>query len=372
MGQDGNRRRSFNLDALEPAWGFPRRAGRGRTLIGVKGTLPFRSFAAAGIAATLGAACGCGQSGGTVDTRGLDAAEKRVAPRGTAGSSAAVVAVIGNNPVTWDDLRPFLGEAAGGEVLEELAAVWLLRARLAAMGEAVSREDILAEQRRIVGAMRASAGADEATVDELALRFRRARRLGPERYALLLERNAMLAKLNASSAALSNEEREIARAIRFGPRYRVRLLLLPTFQEISSARERIAASHEVGEAIAREALNSALNAELAPGGDVEPISPYDDQYPGALRSILARLAPGDLSPVIGLDGSYGLLVVREIIAGNAAPTGDELAQAEQDAREFKLRRLNQLTLRELLEGQGVGVLDPSLRWSWEARRAEGR
>lgn len=324
---------------------------------------------------------GCaGPSGGESsierDTAGLRESERSVRVARADSSrqpetdrTSLPAAVIGGETYTMSQIAPYLAEASGAQVLEELMVTRAAEAELARAGRMLTQADLENERAELARALGASgSGADpEQLVDSV----RRARGLGPERFALMVRRTAALRKLVSSEVTVADAEVALAHQVRHGPRRRVRMLM--------SATEREAAGYlaelSVLDAATRRArfielaMERSIDASGAAGGLLEPISVADPAYPLAVRTTIGSLQQGELSPVIALSPNYAIVLVEEVIADQGVPIDSVRATLADDLRRRQERLLMDRKARAIVEASGLTVIDPSLQWSWRTRES---
>lgn len=332
----------------------------------------------AGLALTLALGppgCSGTASSGTTEryvTRGLDASERSVSsstPSGPAAqpstSPGRPAATLNGEPIPHADLAPLLAEASGGQVLEELILDRLLNRECARAAIAVTDADIRAERDRLLEAFTGvTIARDENEAMRLLERVRSARGLGDRRFAALLRRNAMLRALVAPQVAITPAALQQARALRFGERYRVRLIVTTTAHDASQAIARLRA----GESFSALAAQISTDVSAVRGGVIDPINAADPEYPSAIRTALRNLKPGEPGIPIALDNAYAILLLDEIIPASAPA---DTAAAEEvlvaDVRIQQERLLMNQYARRLLSEARVTVLDREVDWSWQRR-----
>lgn len=309
------------------------------------------------------------------DTEGLRASERTVRPVQPAGRPAAAPAnpaspalVIAGQTLTMAEIAPYLAEAAGGQILEELLITRIAERDLARAGLMLTQADIDNERLELA---RALAGRDiPADPDQLIQSVRRARGLGEQRFALLVRRTAALRKLVASEVTVTDEEVALAHQVRHGPRYRVRLIMAATERDAAQTLAELRALDPVSRRarFIELAMDRSIDASSAAGGLLEPISPADPAYPAVVRSALTSLQPGDLSPVLALNPNYAIVLAEEIIPADGAPLHAVASALRDDLRRRQERLLMDRRAAAILEAGAPTILDPSLQWSWRARQ----
>jgi parvulin-like peptidyl-prolyl isomerase len=312
---------------------------------------------------------------------------KGLAPAAQGGTRPATagpeVALVRGSAVSLEEMRPLLMEAAGGLVLQELVLDRMLEERARRAGLAISDEDFQAERRSVVEAITRSAITDEAEAERLLESVRRSRGLGEERFARQLRRNALLRRL-IPPVQVGEEEARRAFDIRYGPRYRARVITAATDRQASALRERLAPffpptpAQDSGEAPAdlqeralrfgAAALEHSNDPSAERGGVLEPISPADPAWPASVCAQLPRMRPGELSPVLAVDNGFAILLLEAII-----PAQEMTYQAAAETLRLEVRqRLERLAMddlaRRLLAEADVRVIDPALAWSWRSAK----
>lgn len=330
---------------------------------------------------------GCEGGGGDFraqDTRGMDRAEARMVGSGsaagptgagvTAGAPSvaisATIGVVNGQVLTLEQMRPYLMEAGGAVAVEEMAMDRVLKQQFADAGLRLTSGEISAEEGKLIEALREAAGDDAARGEELLLRVRAARGLGPTRYAALLERNAMLRRMVRDEVTITPDQIEQGKQVRFGQRYRGRVLITRTEREASAARGQVVAAGSVQgmrEKMSELAAQSTLTSSSYPGGVTEPISAADTAYPGSLRTVIAKMQPGEVSPVIALEKGFAVFFLEEVLAGNSNPSSRDVEEVKRTLQNAAERIAMERKARLALDAAGVSIVEPGLRWTWENR-----
>jgi hypothetical protein len=280
-----------------------------------------------------------------------------------------VLATVDGRPVTLSDLRPALLEAAGAVALEEAILDRALDREVASAGLKVTEADIQRERDALAEALRRDARADPNDAERLIENVRRSRGLGETRFAAQLARTAKLRRLVAGTVNVSDEELRTAHEMRHGVAYRTRVIVAPTEREAAKIWSDLnqPGTGDLSTRFAEAAMKESKDPSAPRGGLLGPVSPSDPTYPAAIRSLLETQAPGTVSPVVGLERGFALVLVEERIEGD----GMTLEQSGPALREELTRRRERLAMddlaRRLLVGAKVVVQDRDLRWSWESR-----
>lgn len=310
---------------------------------------------------------GCGSPGGTV----ANSEDGRLVITGVRGdrTRAAIVgsstpATIDGVAVTWDELLPILSETAGGAALEEVVFDRLLEREARRAGISITKADTEREESLLAESIGRATGADDQTIGRLLSGVRESRGLGPGRYTALLVRTATLRRLVAGDVRVTNASVEQMYQIRYGERFRARLVTTGSEMTAELVRQRALGGEPFGE-IAAE-LSTDSSAER--GGVIEAISPADPTYPSGLRAALRALAPGELSPIIALDGGYAVVRLEERIEPDPVALASVREELEGAVR-LRQERLAMTSYGERLLGRAsVSVFDPHLSRSWRSRQ----
>jgi parvulin-like peptidyl-prolyl isomerase len=272
------------------------------------------------------------------------------------------VALVDGVGAPWEDLRPALLEAAGGEVLAE----WILQRRIeAALLEADRRlgpGDMEAEQRLLLEQL--APDPDEAA--RLLARLRDRRALGPVRYAALLRRNAGLRALVAEQVRVTPEDVRAAFDRVHGPRRQVRLIVVPDLGAAATIREAVVSE---GRRFADLAAERSTDLSAARGGLLEPFARLEPGLPESLRRAgFALDEPGEVSEPILLPEGVAIVQLVAETPGDGTEWEAGRAAAERQARLAAERVAMERLARDLTATASVTPLDPSMREAWQRRR----
>ncbi len=274
--------------------------------------------------------------------------------------ASSPVAYVAGEAVRGSDLTAGLYEAAGGEVLGEVVLGRLIERALSDRQLKVTQADVEKERSAVANELSADANEAQRLLD--ALRQRRG--LGETRFAALLQRNAGLRMLcNAVDGPISVPGPSVQKAYReqYGPTFRVRLITATTLADANDLRRRA----QGGEAFGELAAKHSTDASADRGGLLSPINPEDATYPSALRTVLTRLRPGEVSDVLALGETYAVLKLEEALPASPIVFADVEASLQEQVR----RRLERLRMeqqaRALVDHAQVVVLDPTLKPLWE-------
>jgi parvulin-like peptidyl-prolyl isomerase len=282
------------------------------------------------------------------------------------------VAVVGSRQVTWADLAGPLAEAAGGQVLEEVALGLALKDECARAGVSVGEEQVRAERALLGEQLTRTAGVEAGEAESLIERVRRSRGLGEARFRGLLERNAglrALVRAGRGDAPVNVTAEDLATAyeLKYGPRVKARMILVRSLERAAEAAARL----RNGEAFADVAMTTSIDPSAERGGLLDPFSLADQNYPVGVRRALEAAPAGKVSDPIavtwGREAGYVIVKKEGVQAADpSAPTRESAErELEREVRTVRERAQMEALARRLVRSAGVTVMDRSLDWSWE-------
>lgn len=281
-------------------------------------------------------------------------------------------AIVDGSPIGLDDLAPALAEAAGAQVLSDAILDRLLAAELKARGIKVSQANLEEERRLAIMAMADEAHIDEVQAGRLLEDLRRERGLGPRRFGALLTRNASLRLLVRETVTVSPQEVRRALDLAFGAGVRARIIVARSAEEAGDAGNRARraggdnpALAALAGAFADEASRVSIDPSGVRGGLLGRVHPDDDRIPAGVRTALASMRPGEVSPPIGVEGGFAVVLHEGIVPAAGEPTPQDADRARERLRRRKERQAMDRLAASLVAGARVTVFDESLRWSWE-------
>ncbi len=284
--------------------------------------------------------------------------------RPAALADAAPVAYVAGVAVSDAQLRPGLVEAAGAQVFSDAVIGRVVADRLAQLGIAITEQDRDAEVQRLAQTL----DDDPDTAARLLRELRTRRGLGDTRFAALVTRNAGLRALVRDRVVVGEPAVQQAYRLAYGRSVRVRLIVAPSLARATALRERASAPGASDADFARLAAEESTDASAAQGGLLSPLRPDDSSYPRSLRNAADRLAVGDVSPPIAIDGGFALLRCLERLPAQDVALDTVRPAIEAQVRRRAERVLMQQAARELVSGAEVVVLDPVLKAGWERER----
>lgn len=276
-----------------------------------------------------------------------------------------VVARIDSQPVTWSELDPLLAEASGGLILREFALDRALKAECEFKGIKVTDAEVAQERELLLSSIERDAAATPTDSGVLLESVRRSRGLGELRFNQLLARNARLRALVRSTVSVSEDDVEQALLIRYGERFRIRVIVTATQRDAIELRDELSKSPALNIAFSRAAAIKSIDASSVRGGLLEPISPADQLYPESIRKLFPALKSDAISPVVSVDKGFAMCILDSTVAATERPA-DAAQSASKEIRVRRERLAMEETARRLLARVEVAPLDPSLDWSWRA------
>lgn len=310
------------------------------------------------------------------DLRGVEAAERAARPDASSRPGpqpSAPAAIVNGQPIPWEELLGPLAEAAGGQVLQETILDRLLEEQARSRGITVSPDDIAAERALLTAAVSRDAQANPDNAERLLESVRRSRGLGEVRFAKLLHRNALMRRLVAPTIGIADEEVAQAFQMLHGPKYRARVITAPTRQQAAALRERaVAEPAAIRSNFIALAAAESTDPSSPRGGQIDPISPADPQYPATVRDAVLRLQPGEVSPVLAVDQGFAILLLEEAIPADNTTLEAVSDQIRAEVRIRRERLAMEELARRLLKSAQISIPDRSLDWSWRSVPAPGR
>lgn len=274
-------------------------------------------------------------------------------------------AYLNGKAVTQAELYRVLAPSYGGEALAEILLDRAVKQRLQQERITLRQTDLDAEKQRLL----ASLDADPDQAARLLREMRTQRGLDEKRFESMLRRNAGLRTMIRDQVTINEAAVSQAYTLRYGKRYRVRLIVTGSLDALTRARRQVLN----GASFTDLAIDLSTDISASQGGLLSPISPADPTYPKAIRDALPKLTTDTpakrLSPAIALDQGYALLWLEDIQTPGNAPTLDA-ARAELEAAvrsDLERVRMRQLA-RTLIEQTDVVVLDPLLDKAWKRQK----
>ncbi|MHC5022836.1 MAG: peptidylprolyl isomerase [Planctomycetota bacterium] len=269
---------------------------------------------------------------------------------------ARPAALVAGRAVTWGDLRPALNEIGGATALRDYILDRQLEAEIQRTGVIVTEADAAAEQRLLLDTLDVDPDRALRLLDQLRTR----QGLGPQRYALLLRRNAMLRALVRDQVTVSSASIDRMYEILHGARRQARLILVPSLSDARAVIDRL----DAGEPFAEIAVETSTDASAPRGGLLAPIARDDPTYPNAIRRTLWTLEPGAVSSPILVDGGYAVIQLAREVPWDGTEKQVVRPQLERAVRQSQERLLMDELARRLLRDVSVTIFDDALQESW--------
>lgn len=288
------------------------------------------------------------------------------------------LAYVNGEPIGREAMFGPMLEAAGGQVLAELLLDRMIRQQLQRRGIRMDDAALEAERQRVLESL--SPDEDEAV--RLLEELRQRRGLGEQRFHAFIHRNAALRELVSDRIEIEEDAVRHEYRLRHGERYRVRVLVVHSFDEASRLRRQ---ALENPGAFSDLAATHSTDISADRGGLLSPISPADTSYPESLREVLPRLAErveqGEqghegregraadrISDVIAVEGQFAVVKLEEKIEPEPVEFADVREGLVVEVRRRLERGHMRQLAREMLAEADVTVLDPALGRSWRQQR----
>ena len=300
------------------------------------------------------------QTGSTGSGFQTSSAGSDSSPRSAADAAGSPAAYMAGQPIRWGQLRPLFAEAIGGEVLSEVVLGRQVDRALERAGMQVTEADL----EREMDLLRAALDPDPNQAQRLINELRRREGLGPNRFEMMLRRNAGLRKLVQPEVTLSEEAIRRQYQLEYGPRYEVRLIVTDTFAAAGAVKRQLAA----GQSFIDLAVRHSVDESRRQGGYLGEISPVDASYPAAVRRQIERLGVGGVSDPIALQRGFAIVKVE----GVRPAEGVQLQQVREELTEAVRLQVEQMLMRQrartMLQQADPTILDPALKNSWDQQR----
>jgi len=275
-------------------------------------------------------------------------------------SRGAPVAYVQGRPIRWGELRPLLAEAAGGEVLIEVILAKQVDQAVRKAELAISQEDLDREMDRL----RTALADDPQQAQRLLNELRQRRGLGPQRFGMMLRRNAGLRKLVQPQVQISEEAIRRAYQLRYGPRFETRLIVTDTFARAGEVKRKLAA----GASFVDMAIEYSVDQSGRQGGYIGEVSPVDATYPLAIRQQLEQLEPGQVSDPIALESGFAIVKLER----KQPARGVQLEQVRESLAQRVRLQVEQMLMRQqaraMLERMDPTILDPAMKTSFDQQK----
>ncbi|MBS0196915.1 MAG: hypothetical protein JSR77_09165 [Planctomycetes bacterium] len=328
-----------------------------------------RSLKTTGVCGVLLALCSvsCGGSSRSELPNLAEPASQR--PAAARASSDKPLVLVDGVPIDAAAFDGRLHEAAGAVVLEEFVLDQKLSAACRDAGISIDKSKIDAERALLLANIGADAGVSEDQAGAMIDRFRKARGLGPGRYAALLARNASLRALVRQNGLVDDAAVNIGVTQELSAKVLARIFVA---QNDRTASEALAELQAIPQGPARSARFSAMAFQSSRdpssqrGGLFGPVDPTDPTLPSIIRTALSG-SPGTLSSLLALDSGFGFVLIEDQIAARPMPSGAELELVREKVRTRKEREAMDTLAANLTAAARVTVIDEPLRWSWDAR-----
>jgi len=290
-------------------------------------------------------------------------------PTGAAADDGDAVAIVNGHPLSREELVDILIDARGVEVLQQMIILQVAKQETRRRGIRVTQADVTVEFQTSLDRVAAEAGlAGEQATDENKREALKAvldeRGVSMSEFMIGMERNAHLRKLVEKDLRVTEETLREEFARTYGEKVLVRHIQLDRRDNagLNQATELIRRGSDFGE-IARRL---SKNPQTAPrGGEMEPFTFDDPDFPAALREIAFSLEPGEVSSPVLAGQFFHILKLERRIPPRNARFEDVRDEVEQNLRERAIPQAMAQLAVELYKQAKIKVVDSKLRPKYE-------
>lgn len=252
------------------------------------------------------------------------------------------------------DLHVVLLEMAGEAAIEEVV---LNRAvdREAARRGIIPSEETLARERTF---LTQSMNPDPDRAERLLATIQRTDGLGPERFAALLRRTAMLRAMIEHDVRLPPERVHSIWDAAHGPKRTSQVIATDQLALARDAHERL----RNGEAFDAVARDLSRDASAPDGGLLPAVSRLDPAWPEAFRAALFETPLGSVTATIAIENRFLLIKVLEDIPATGHSFEEGRDAAARAARRTHERILMDRLARTLVSSPPLTILDRAATW----------
>lgn len=252
------------------------------------------------------------------------------------------------------DLHVVLLEMAGEAAIEEVVLNRAVDGEASRRGITPTAGDLVQERTFLTQSM--SPNPDRA--ERLLQRIQRTDGLGPERFAALLRRTALLRAMVEGDVNLSPELVRSVWDAAHGPKRTSQVIATDQLSLAHDAHERL----RNGEAFGDVARAMSRDASASDGGRLPAVSRLDPAWPSAFRAALFETAPGSVSVTLAIENRFLLIKVLEDIPETGHSFEEGRDAAARAARRTQERILMDRLARSLVSSPSLTILDPAASW----------
>lgn len=303
-----------------------------------------------GVLLTAWALAGCEQAqpdpgpsaGPEMTSRPAPTTQPTTRPAGT----GEVIATVQGEPIYMDRLQAILVEDYGLAVARNLIALELVQQAAETKGISISDKDVQQEHERTLASMFASANSlqqRERLLDQLMQQ----NRLSRNQWRLIMERNALLRKVVADSVTVSDQEVNEEFGRRYGRKWIVRHIQVPT---LADAQEAIKKAKAPGMDFGALARQMSTNPDRANGGLIGAVTAKSTNLPAAVvQAATAMQKPGEVSDPIQVGNTFHVLHLDRIEEPTDVDKADVVDQIRADIADNKSRLIQKQTLQRMIQ-----------------------
>jgi len=288
----------------------------------------------------------------------------------------AAIAYVNGEPIDRRRLISLLLKGHGSGILEQLVVLTAAEQEAKTRGLSVTDEDVQREYESSLRALMSGARtrneddpldreAAEALLNDVLAR----RNISRTEYMLGMRRNAylralILANMNFSDEALDSEYNRAA-----GREYTIRHIQLASLSEATRVQEKLAGGADFAELARQFSVNRRTGAD---GGRLEPFTTNDRNVPGAVRRLVTRMEPGDVSNPVRTPEGYQIIKLVHRRDRPLAAVRQSREQVEKRLRERITKPAMQALYQSLFARADIRINDPVLQEAFERKHGERR
>ncbi|MDY7011348.1 MAG: peptidylprolyl isomerase [Planctomycetota bacterium] len=278
---------------------------------------------------------------------------------------AAVMATVNGKPVHMEDLYIPLIEAQGLRIAEILIVNKLVAQEAERVNIIVDNKDVAAENNHALqGVIGEQLAPDQRGV---ALeKLLRQRGITKRLWTTIMRRNAILRKMVAGKAVVSEAMIETEFARLYGEKVRISHIQLPSLTEAEKIIKMLKEGNDFAY-LARRYSTSTTTARQ--GGTLPQFSRENPAIPRAIRDTAFALKTGQISGIVQVGNEFHVLKLHQRITPPAADFQAVRGKIILALKEHLIERLKIEKLAELRRKTNVEYVNPTLRQ--EANRPPG-
>ncbi|MCK4624491.1 MAG: peptidylprolyl isomerase [Phycisphaerae bacterium] len=270
----------------------------------------------------------------------------------------AVMATVNGKPIYMEDLHTPLVESYGLRIAEMLIVNVLVAQEAERTKITVTEKDVLAENNRtlqgILGEQQLTPDQREQVLGRLLKQRGLTRRL----WTTIMRRNAILRKMVAGKAVVSEAMIKAEFARLHGEKVQVSHIQLPGLTEAEKIIKLLKAGGDFADLAQRYSTNTATAKD---GGALAPFSRENPAIPRAIRDAAFALKTGQISGIVQVGSEFHVLKLYKRFMPPAADYKNVREKLRDNLQKHIVERLQVKKLAELRRKAGVEYINPTLK-----------